>query len=88
MGMKSMKGERSEAFGDFTKRAENTDSQPLFTYLYYWSLSQAGPCILVRVRVVRSNGGLSPLAWDSKSEVDSFRIAVLAPVHKQSMMYP
>ena len=37
MVMKSMKGERSEAFGDFKKRAENADRQLLSTYIYYWS---------------------------------------------------
>jgi hypothetical protein len=35
MCMKSMKGERSEAFGNFTKRAENTDRQLLSTFIYY-----------------------------------------------------
>ena len=35
MGMKSMKGERREQFGDFIKRAENTDRQLLSTYIYY-----------------------------------------------------
>ena len=41
MVMKSMKGEQSEAFGDFTKTAENADCQPLWTYLYYsWRVQQ------------------------------------------------
>ena len=37
MGMKSMKGERSEAFGNFTKRVENADQQLLSTYIYYFN---------------------------------------------------
>jgi len=35
MAVKAMKGERREAFGAFTKRAEITDRQALSTYLYY-----------------------------------------------------
>ena len=36
MAVKAMKGERSEAFGAFTKRAEFTDCHSLSTYLYYY----------------------------------------------------
>ena len=35
MGMKSMKGERREQFGDFIKRAENGDRQPDLTKYHY-----------------------------------------------------
>ena len=36
-GMKSMKGERREQFGDFIKRAENGDRQPDLTKYHYWN---------------------------------------------------
>ena len=36
MGMKSMKGERREQFGDFIKRAENGDRQPDLTKYHYF----------------------------------------------------
>ena len=42
MGMKSMKGERREQFGDFTKRAENADRHSLRTYIHY-SRARSGP---------------------------------------------
>ena len=45
MVMKSMKGKQSEAFGDFTKKAEMTDRRALSTYLYYWCAGSPGPTV-------------------------------------------
>ena len=36
MAVKAMKGERREAFGAFTKRAEITDRHSLRTYIHYY----------------------------------------------------